>query len=233
MAGRPVSLTEVVSAATRARQAHIHTAIPGRVHSYDAATGLAEVEEMINDFSWNEDGDREFEEPPIHPGIPVVWPRAGGFVLTFPLQKGDPVLVIYSERSLAEWRSTGQKSDPVDASRHNGYAVCIPGCYPDVLPMAAGDQTAREAGAVLGKDGAPEQVRVKTGAIELGVGTLQAVALETKVKAWFDEIKAKFDSHTHTCAAVGSQSGPPGTGAIPITIGDQGLTGSTLVKAKV
>jgi hypothetical protein len=172
-----------------------------------------------------------FEEPPVFPGIPVVWPRAGGYVLTMPLTVGDFVWIMYSERSLAEWRSTGQKSDPVDASRHDGYAVCIPGAFPDTTPLANGDTSARQAGLIIGKNGAVQQIRINGSYLELGAGADDFVATKSYVEAELEKIRGAFNQHVHATAAVGPPVAPtvvPGVIPIPAI----GNVGSTLVKLK-
>jgi hypothetical protein len=171
--------------------------------AYRSDTQRADVKLDLDMSVWDDDGGREYEEVPILADIPVVFPRGGGYVVTFPLAVDDQVQVFFSEASLGEWRTTGQHSQPSDARRHSvGWPWCVPGLYPDTKPLAAGDQTAREAGMVIGRDGQTEQVRVKTGVIEIGVGTLQAVALEQKIKAWLDDIRSTFNSHTHYVAGV-------------------------------
>src|SRR5574338_81086 len=228
MSGLPRSAIETITKIVRAHLAEVHTALFGKVVKFDSATQLADIELQVKTAVFDDDQERVFEEIPILPGVPVGFMRGGGYFASLPLAPGDFVLVIFCEASLQEWRTTGETSEPAGDARRlsTGWPVCIPCCYPDTKPLPQGDKTAREAGLVFGKEGSSEQIRFANGVLELGVGTLQKIALETKVDDWMQEIKSKFNAHTHT--ETGTTTSPPGA-----TISDKGLTGSSLVKAKV
>jgi len=230
MSGLSRSQIEIITKIVRAHLAEVHTALPGKVVRYDSAKQLADVQLQVKMSVWDDDQKRVYEEIPILPEVPVGFMRGGGYFCSLPLAVGDFVLVIFSESSMQEWRSTGQLSEPAgDARRHSvGWPFCIPCGYPDTSPLASGDNPARQAGLVFGKDGSTEQIRFANGVIEIGVGTLQKVALETKVDTWMQEIKSKFNAHTHV--ETGVSTNPPG--ALD-QISDKGLTGSSLAKAKV
>ena len=72
------------------------------------------------------DGD-EVTRAPVR-NVPVVFPSGGGFALTFPLRKGDPVLLVYSQRGLARWKKAPGVSTPdVDGFFSEKDAIAIPG----------------------------------------------------------------------------------------------------------
>jgi len=235
MSGLPRTLAEIITKAIRNHLAEVHTALPGKVVRYDSAKQLADVQLQVKAAVWDEDNERTYEEIPILQEVPVCFMRGGGYFCSLPLQEGDFVLVIFSESSLQEWRATGQVSEPEgDARRHSiGWPVCYPACYPDNNPLAAGDDAARQNGLVIGRDGSSEQIRFANGVLELGVGTLQKVALEQKIDAWMQEIKNKFNSHTHPVPGVTPGPGSTTSSPTAASISDQGLTGSSLVKAKL
>lgn len=74
---------------------------------------------------------------PPHPVVPVLYPSGGGRSFTWPLQKGDYVLLVYNMRSIDEWRERGgQNITPLDFRRFSlSDAVAIPGLRPDVAPL--------------------------------------------------------------------------------------------------
>src|SRR5581483_620344 len=71
--------------------------------------------------------------------------------------------------SLAEWRQTGETSEPADVRRHSaGWPIAIPGVFPDTKPLDPLDLAARAAGMIVGRDGEPEQIRIQSGLIQIG-----------------------------------------------------------------
>jgi hypothetical protein len=221
---RPRTLPELLRKSSRATVNELHTCLPGKVAAWDATKNLADVELQVSLSTWDDDQNRTYEDPPVLPAVPVVWPRAGGFVITLPLAVGDMVLVIFSETSTAEWRATGQKSKPADARRLSiGHPVCIPGFFPDVTQMAAGDAGARANTMILGKDGSDLQVRIDNTNIKLGASATDFVALASKVATELTKIQTTLASAT---AAGGGAAVLYGTPYVPSSVA------ATEVKAK-
>ena len=71
--------------------------------------------------------------------VPVLFPRSRKAAVTFPLEKGDTVLLVFAERSLDEWiEKGGNKVSPEDPRRHDmSDAIAIPGCFHAVQEAAA------------------------------------------------------------------------------------------------
>lgn len=188
-----MELDELLTLALDQRQRELHTAMPGRVESYDAATQTCDVLPQLK--LQRPDGDGGFRacDLPVLPSIPVCFPRGGGFFLSFPLQKGDFVLVVFSERSLSNWRQKGEASSPGDTRMHSlAGAVAIPGVYPsgDALDDADGTNV------VLGKDGSTAaKIEITPSLVKLGGGD-QFAAMANKVKAWFDAFNAAVSGWT-------------------------------------
>lgn len=80
------------------------------VESYDPKTKTATVTIPITDF-YDTDGEEplNLDWKPI-PDIPVIFFRAGGWSQTAPLKKGDPVLLLFCQRSIDEWFATDGKT---------------------------------------------------------------------------------------------------------------------------
>lgn len=158
--GLPASLAEVLEVHGRTLQSRVHTGVPAKVVKYDPTTNTIDAEIVVRNAVWNRNGEREYEEFPHIPAVPVLWPRAGGMVVRLPLEPGDFVWLAFSEAALGEWRSTGQLSDPKDARRHSiGYPVAIPGAFPDTDPMSPADVVELAAGAlIIGDDGGTAQI---------------------------------------------------------------------------
>jgi hypothetical protein len=141
------SIGGVIRAALDARQEQIFTALPGRVVHYDAAKQVADVQPTLKRPVRRADGSTAWEELPILPSVPVLFLAAGGFRLTLPVEDGDPVLVLFTMRAHAEWRRTGEVSEPGDRRLHHlSGAVAIPG----LLTEEGASNGAHASHAVLG-----------------------------------------------------------------------------------
>lgn len=132
------------------RQEELHTALPGRVVRYDAGAQTADVDPMIRRALEATDGTTVRESMPTIRAVPVVHPRWGDWFVHAPLAAGDFVLLICCERDLARWRTTGERSDPIDRRHHHlAHAVAIPGLYPRTRQLS---DTPTDA-MVIGREG--------------------------------------------------------------------------------
>lgn len=206
MSGIPRTLPEVIRRAIESALADVHVAVPGKVLAYSAATNLADIDVLVQHSVWDDDNGRAYEDAGTLPGVPVQWPRAGGYLLTLPLAAGDTGLLVFNSEAIGEWRSTGQKSKPADSSRMTvGWPVFIPGVFADVSPAAAGDATARGAGVVLGKDGAEQQIRIDGAAIKLGASSVEHVMTAEATALMIYNVFVAF------CSTFAALPGPPPT----------------------
>ena len=111
---------------------HINTSMPAKVISVSnlGSDQTVDVLPLVND-SFDDGTNVEF--PPIL-DVPLIFPSAGGGVLSFPIAVGDTILLIFSQKSLDEWmesRSFGNIGfTPSDKRRYAlNDAIAIPGLY--------------------------------------------------------------------------------------------------------
>lgn len=122
-----LSITDAVRAAILYQLSGMHTCLPGRIESYDYTVQKASIQPLLNKVFSNGD----IVQMPILNNVPVMFPRAGGASLTFPVVKGDTVLLVFSERSLDNWKGTGGIVSPEDPRKFDlSDAVAIVGLYP-------------------------------------------------------------------------------------------------------
>ena len=95
-------LADAIKQAVEYNVLKMHTCIPGTIESYDYATQKASVLPSIKMTFY----DGTVLSHPIIQHVPVIFPRSGGASLTFPVNKGDGVLILFSERALERWLSS-------------------------------------------------------------------------------------------------------------------------------
>lgn len=90
--------------------------------------GWVEVDPQIQQVHFNRTTG---VETPVDIGrlvrVPIGFYKVGGFIMTFPLAIGDEGILLFSDRSLDQWKITGKKGMPDSARTHNvSDAVFIP-----------------------------------------------------------------------------------------------------------
>ncbi len=177
---RSPSTPEAFGRVVESYVSEINVALPGRVETYDATKQTADIKPLVKRRVRTESGAELLEELPVIPGVPVAFPRGGGFFLSFPLERGDFVELVFHSRSIDKWFSgDGGDTDPDDFRTHDlSDAVAHPGLYPLTRALAQADASKM----VVGADGGL-QMRIGDALIELGTtgGALDFVALAQKV----------------------------------------------------
>ena len=96
------NLAQAIRFAIRQSLKDLYTCMPGIVESYDAETRRAVVKGALKVVTTKKE---EIEREAIH-NVLVLFPWGGRSAFTFPLDPGDPVLLIYSQRGLTNWKKT-------------------------------------------------------------------------------------------------------------------------------
>jgi len=93
----------------------LHTALPGKIVSFDPDTQLAAVQPTIKRIYVTRSAEGETRtaiDLPQLINVPVCFPQAGGFSLTFPVEEGDECLLVFCERSIDLWWDYGDVQNP-------------------------------------------------------------------------------------------------------------------------
>jgi Phage protein Gp138 N-terminal domain len=113
----------------------MQTAFPAKVIRWDVGTNTVELEPQFIETWVTQDGSREQEprDQPYISNVPVLYPRSGGWSITFPIVPGSFGLVLCTKYSLDVWRGQGNATDPGDLRRFTmSGAVFFPvNLYPD------------------------------------------------------------------------------------------------------
>lgn len=146
------TMSEVLRRAVDARLESVNTAIPARVESYDRATQTISAQPLVRAIYFDESGARQSERLPMVTRVPVVFQGAGDYASTFPLAKGDTVLLVFAQASIDKWLARGGDVDPLDDRRFDlSDAIAIPGLRsrPSSLDSSA---TASDAWVISGPE---------------------------------------------------------------------------------
>ena len=121
------TMTDAMRQAVLFQLYDVHTALPGQVISYDQTTQKATIQPCLKKSYL----DGTTQEMPILNNVPVIFPRAGGASLTFPVLSGDTCLLLFVERSTDLWKSVGGVVAPNDPRKFDlSDAVAIMGLMP-------------------------------------------------------------------------------------------------------
>lgn len=196
------TLTQLLQQAVETRLIDVHTALIAKVESYDAAKQQVSVSPLLKRTIKTLDNEIVREQLPILSEVPVLFPRAGGFFISFPIQPGDFVQLVFNESSIDEW-NTDTASDEVYADRFSLQgAVAIPGVYPESRPLSG----AHRANFVAGKDNGV-QLHIDGEKIRLGSAEAnEALAIASRVEAELNKIIMAFNAHVHASNGVATQS---------------------------
>ena len=217
----------------------VHTCLPGSIVSFDSSTQIASIQPLLKRKFVN---DQEVDLP-LCINCPVIFPGAGGFVMTFPVEPGDECLIVFSERALDTWIQSGGAQLPLDTRRHSlSDAIAILGLksQPNKLPavFASGIELKDVAGNTF--------CRVKSDGVDIKGNTLVTGDLtvdgDTDITGTLDVIGiataddhfsgiVSGETHTHSGVTPGAGvSGPPigGGGGPPVVLSVvDGGTGSS------
>lgn len=120
---------ESLRMAMEGQQAKIWTALPGIVTGVDLTKQTVSVQPSVQGSVSDAQGNVSNVNLPVLVDVPIVWPRAGGFALTFPIKAGDEVLVVFSSRCIDAWWQSGGVGVAAEARMHDlsdGFAVFAP-----------------------------------------------------------------------------------------------------------
>lgn len=188
-----ITLAELIQMVMESRDIDLQTAMPAKVEKYDASKQTVDVVPALNRSLPDGQGNYISEALPKISDVPVCFPRSGSFFISFPIQQGDYVLLVFCSKNIGAWRQTGNQGDPGDLGMHTlDGAVAIPGVFPDSSKLNDASGTTMK----LGKDGASSaQIELTDTQVKLGGGA-QFVALANKVKTWLDAFNTAVSGWT-------------------------------------
>ena len=116
------TITDALRQAIQFQLYDVHTALPCIIVSYDYTKQKAEIQPALK---------KSYLDGTTLSNVPVIFPKAGGASLTFPVVQGDTCLLLFIERSTDLWKSVGGNVAPNDPRKFDlSDAVAIMGLFP-------------------------------------------------------------------------------------------------------
>lgn len=115
---------------------NLRVAIPGIIQAFDPVAQTVTVQPAIREHIMNEDLSTSWVDIPLLVDVPIVLPRAGGYVLTMPIQQGTECLVIFADMAIDGWFSYGGVQNQLEKRRHDlSDGFCLLGTWsqPNVI----------------------------------------------------------------------------------------------------
>lgn len=198
------------------KQASIWTALPAIVTAVDLAAQTVSAQPAIQGNITAPDGTVTSVNLPLLVDVPIVWPRAGGFALTFPLAAGDEVLVVFASRCIDSWWQSGGIGVQAEARMHDlsdGFAVLAPTSQANVLTAVSSTaaQLRDEAGTTFLEITPAGKINLTAATeIRLTAPDIKLYGNVMQVTGDFVSGGITYDTHKHTGVQTGAgTSGNP------------------------
>lgn len=105
--------------------AELRVSSPGIIESFNPQKQTVSVRIALRE-KVNKNGDVTWMEIPILQEVPIFMPRAGGYLVTFPIRKGDECLVVFGDCCMDAWWQSGGVQNQIERRRHDlsdAYAI--------------------------------------------------------------------------------------------------------------
>lgn len=191
------TLADLIDRSIAAGLARLHVAMPGKVITYSSSRNTVDVEPQFKTPIENEDGTFTFEALPIIPDVPIMWPsgKGGSCFMTWPLEAGDFVELVFNDYDPGIWRTQGEKGNPGDLRKGGiGGAVAWPGMRTNAGKLPSS--------------------KIHATKVVIGEAVLLGSAAAAKSIPLGEDLVSWLNGHTHTSGGSGS---PTTTPIVPAT----------------
>ncbi|ARF50948.1 Gp138 family membrane-puncturing spike protein [Pantoea stewartii] len=217
------SMDSVMEAAASDLSGRLRVAMPAIVTAFDDKNQTVTLQAAI--AGTDENGGAM--TPPVLADVPVKFPRGGGFAFTFPVNPGDEGWVLFADRCIDDWFTTGLVSQ---AAEHRQHDWSDGGFLPGFSSLARAIGSFRNDAIVMCQLDGPGYVAIDTG----GNVDINGTKLTVHCQVEFKKPVTMDDTLTVTGAAAMngglSASGGEGaaakiSGAVEVTGGDVTVDG--------
>ncbi|MDY6148963.1 MAG: Gp138 family membrane-puncturing spike protein [Porphyromonas sp.] len=173
--------------------------MPGIIQSFDPVAQTVTVQPALREKMCL-NGDETWVDIPLLVVVPIVVPRAGGYALTLPIQRGDECLVVFADMCMDGWWQSGGVQNQVECRRHDlsdGFAIIGTWSQPRVIGgySTSTAQLRNEAGSAY--------IELAGDAINIVGATVNINAESVDIKGDTTIDNKKFLAHKHSGVMTG------------------------------
>lgn len=81
--------------------------MPAIIQSFNSAKCTCTAQPAIQELVRQENGTKQYVNMPLLVDVPVMFPNAGIYAITFPVKNGDEALIHFSDRCIDNWWNSG------------------------------------------------------------------------------------------------------------------------------
>lgn len=122
-------------------QARLWTALPGIITAVDYTKFTVSVQPAIMGKTEDAEGVQTDVQLPMLVDVPVLFPNAGGWHLTCPIQVNDECLVVFASRCIDAWWQNGGVQKPMELRMNDlsdGFCILAPYSQPMASEVTGG-----------------------------------------------------------------------------------------------
>jgi hypothetical protein len=203
---------EVLDRILADQRGELHTSFPAQVVAYDAEAQTVDVRPALLREIPSDDPAEPlgWEQLPDLLAVQVMWPRAGGYAITFPIAVGDWVLIVCAEQCTLLWRT--RATAPTHPGLHDPHGlngcVALVGWHPDASRLSNVSTT----DLVIGTEDGSTTVKVKKAGGTVTLGSDQGADFVALANGMQRSMQALADALTTAANAI-TPIDPATTGA--------------------
>jgi len=212
----------------------VFTVMPGQVTEFNSTLQTVSVQPCFKRKYTNQDPTNL----PVIQDVPVAFFGSGNFWNTVDISVDSYCILLFSQRSLAEWLNRGGVVDPVSNKMFDkSDAIALFGINPLSGALSGGVQA--DSMEMRTRDRSTH-LKLTDGTIELN-GAADFVTAYNDMKTAFDQLKSDFDNlvgvyNVHTQAVTGATAGAPNPPIPPLltpTPSTADMSGAKVTTVKV
>jgi len=196
-AGLPLyepGLIDVLNIFKRNLLAELNCIKIGKISSFDASARTAQIELMFKKVS----RDATIINYPILVDCPVFILQGGGASVQFPVSAGDWCIVLFADRNIDAWFTTGSAQPPPDGRLHHlSDGIALVGLCP--IPSTLPTPDSQES-RLLGPSG--EKVGVKGGLVTIQNSTQNLLTALNNLLSALESLTVTVSGSTGTVSAA-------------------------------
>ena len=204
---------EAFRIASEGQQSSLWTALPAIATAVDFTKMTISAQPTIKGEITDENGATNFVNLPLLVDVPLCFPRAGGFSITFPVAVNDEVLIVFASRCIDAWWQSGGVQKAMEARMHDlsdGFAILAPSSQPKVLSAISSTamQIRNDAGTSFIEISADGKIKLTASEVDI-IGNLK---VSGTIQGNTATVPIGLSTHVHGGVSTGGGSTSTGVG---------------------